>query len=572
VAAVTTFTFPGNTILVYNNFGICPNSVGANSIGTEFNGSFGSGRPRNRAASLNVPAGYTYSTFTSNAPNDYFYGIANNTSTNTGYTTLNTWAKPDLSAPTHRVFQVWDIIGDHTGAASPTLGNPAADTVANGNAGYMLVINAAYRIDSAFQQTISNLCPNTYYEISCWMRNICSKCGCDSNGIGNTGAGYIPTGAGDSSGVTPNLTFDVDGVDYYTTGDIKYTGQWIKKGFTILTGPLQTSFTLKFFNNAPGGGGNDWALDDITVATCTPNLTLLPSANPTVCAANVVNMSCVVKCFFNNYTYYKWQKSTDGGVVWVDDGLPGGPASPTWSGSDWQYTVNHPAFVATMADSATKFRIVIATTLANLGTANCSFSDATVITLKVIDCSTPLGIQLLSFTGNPENGHAKLHWSTSREIEPLQFIVEKSIDGATFNTIATLANHNNMAMDVNGYEFPDPNGINGVIYYRIKMENRDGRYEYSRIIKMEGKTMALSFGAVINPFRDDLSFEIVSPQNSRSDLTLVSMDGITIRKMTVVLNPGFNNIHMPAASLQRGIYTLQVNVRGMIMQRMVVKQ
>ncbi|HRF23351.1 MAG TPA: hypothetical protein PLR98_04285, partial [Chitinophagaceae bacterium] len=97
----------------------------------------------------------------------------------------------------------------HTGAASPTAGNAAADTVANGNAGYMLIVNAAYRIDSAFQQTISGLCPNTYYEISCWIRNICSKCGCDSNGVGASGAGYIPTAAGDSAGVRPNLTFEV---------------------------------------------------------------------------------------------------------------------------------------------------------------------------------------------------------------------------------------------------------------------------------------------------------------------------------------------------------------------------
>ena len=68
----------------------------------------------------------------------------------------------------------------------------------------MLVINASYRIDSAFYQNITGLCPNTYYEFSLWIRNICSKCGCDSNGKGATGgAGYIPTATGDSSGVKP---------------------------------------------------------------------------------------------------------------------------------------------------------------------------------------------------------------------------------------------------------------------------------------------------------------------------------------------------------------------------------
>jgi hypothetical protein len=281
VASISTFTFPSNTIAVYTNFGICPNTIGTNALGTESNGTFGSGKPRNRGTSANVPPSYTYNIFTANSPNDYYYGIANNTSVVNAYTTTNNWPKPDNSTPSHRVFGVWDIIGDHTNAVSPTLGNTAADTV-NVRGGYMLVINASYRIDSAFQQTISNLCPNTYYEISCWMRNICSKCGCDSAGRGNTTSGYIPTAPGDSSGVYPNLTFEVDGIDYYSTGNITYTGTWVKKGFTFLTGPAQTSFTLKFFNNAPGGGGNDWALDDISVATCSPNLAFTPDNSPTV--------------------------------------------------------------------------------------------------------------------------------------------------------------------------------------------------------------------------------------------------------------------------------------------------
>ena len=87
----------------------------------------------------------------------------------------------------------------------------------------MAFINAAYRTDTAFLDTISNLCPNTYYQYSAWFRNMCPKCGCDSNGVGATGAGYIPTAVNDSSGVYPNLTFNINGYDYYTTGNILHT-------------------------------------------------------------------------------------------------------------------------------------------------------------------------------------------------------------------------------------------------------------------------------------------------------------------------------------------------------------
>jgi hypothetical protein len=172
-----------------------------------------------------------------------------------------------------------------------------------------------------------------------------------------------PPGSADSSGVYPNITFEVDGLDYYSTGNVKYTGQWVKKGFTFLTGPSQTSFTLKFFNNAPGGGGNDWALDDIAVATCFPNLSVTPSVF-SGCANNPAYFGAVVRSYFSNYNYYKWQISTDGGSSWSNTGISGIATTMLVSGQ-YEYTANYPPFIANLSDSGKRFRIVVATTPGN---------------------------------------------------------------------------------------------------------------------------------------------------------------------------------------------------------------
>jgi hypothetical protein len=103
----------------------------------------------------------------------------------------------------------WDIIGDHTGAASPAAGNPAAAAGANG--GYMLVVNADVVTSEAYNTSIASICPDTYYEFSCWVRNVCKNCGIDMNSTST----YTP-------GVLPNLSFNVDGLDYYTTGQVTY--------------------------------------------------------------------------------------------------------------------------------------------------------------------------------------------------------------------------------------------------------------------------------------------------------------------------------------------------------------
>jgi trimeric autotransporter adhesin len=573
-AAIQTFTFPANTLQVYQNYGICSNTIGTNAIGTETNGTFGSGKPRNRGSSANVPAGYTYNVFDINSPQDYFYGIANNTSTQSNYTTLNTWAKPDNTSPTHRVFALWDIIGDHTGAASPTAGNPATDTTVR-NGGYMLVINSAYRIDSAFQQTISGLCPNMYYEVSCWMRNICSKCGCDSNGVGASGGGYLPTAAGDSSGVYPNLTFEIDGIDYYTTGNLLYTGNWIKKGFTFLTGAAQTSFTLKYFNNAPGGGGNDWALDDIAVATCSPTMIYTPSANPTVCDSNTLQLTDTVRYFFNNFVYYKWQRSTDGGITWSDVTAATGPVAPYWNGTAWEYVSSYtiPPAYTQLGNNGDRYRLVTSTTLSNLSNPNCSFTDqGSIVSIKVIDCGNPLETQLLSFTGRKENERTVLKWTTAAENGPILFDIEKSTDGVSFSVIATINGYNDHLSEQNFYSYTDISQLSSKTYYRINMRNVLEQSTYSKTIQFSTTTDVFTFISVINPFSSELVCEVAFDHTAVVNTELIDQAGKTVRKKDFTITAGINHLVIDNTDrLAPDIYFLRLLSGGKVIQKRVLK-
>lgn len=568
-AAIQTYTFPQNRVAVYSNFGICSNTVGVNSLGTEFNGTFGSGKNRNRSTSGNVPVGYTFNTFTTNSPQDYYYGVANNTSTQ-NYTTSNAWAIPDNSSPSHRVFNVWDIIGDHTGAASLSAGNPPADTVASANGGYMLVINAAYRIDSAFQHTISGLCPNTYYEISCWMRNICSKCGCDSAGRGTGSAGYIPTAAGDSSGVHPNITFEVDGIDYYTTGNLLYTGQWVKKGFTFRTGPTQSSFTLKFFNNAPGGGGNDWALDDISVATCSPDLIFTPTANPTFCRGNVANIGCIVKSYFNNYTHYKWQKSTDGGATWMASGAAA-TGTPAWNGTEWEYHISYPPFVVTAADSGTKFKVIVATTADNLSNAACAFSEVgSVITLNVIDCGAPLTTQMLSFTTRREEGNDVLRWTVEKEKEVAHYIAERSTDGKHFTELAAFESGANTGT-VRAYSYASINE-NRAWYYRIKMVYKTGAVRYSNISKLGAQPIETTQVSVSNPFTNEIIIEGKNLPAGEIGIHLFNQSGNLIHfQKNIASGTDHQFIIKNTKALPTGFYTLQLQTTTSLLTKKLIK-
>jgi hypothetical protein len=552
-AAISVVNYPATYIKIYRDYGTCQNSVGANAIVSESNGTFGSGRNKNRGPSAVVPANYTYSLFAANTPNDYFYGVSNNSSGN--YGTSNSIPYPD--GTNKRVFGVWDIIGDHTNAAIPANGNPATDTVpAAANGGYMAVINASYRTDSAFSQVITNLCPNTYYEYSAWFYNICRYCACDSSGRGAFGTGF---NGPDSSGVNPNLTFVIDGVDYYSSGNMTYSKQWVKKGFTYLTGPVQTSMRVTIRNNAPGGGGNDWAIDDISVRLCGPDISFFAYPLYNVCDSNVVDsLSATVRSFFNNYTRYLWEKSTNGGVTWTPTGVTG-TGTPVLTGGMWQYTVTYPPFIAYPADNGTKFRLKVATTAANLGNSNCSYINATQnTTLNVLTCIGVLPITLSDLSVFEAGNVNILRWNSQNETGPMQYSIEKSTNGFDFSETGR----------VNGvygtgtaryYSFTDA-ATGGTQFYRLRVTDLvTGRSQYSNIVFIDRAGETLQILQYNNPFNAQVSLQCAAPEAGLAQLFLHDQYGREVKKQVTNLQQGMNQMILPGtASLKSGIYILRL--------------
>ena len=189
-------------------------------------------------------------------------------------------------------------------------------------------------------------------------------------------------------GVYPNLSFAIDDLDRYSSGQIDTVG-WIKKGFLFKTGPSQTAITISIRNNASGGGGNDWAIDDIALVTCNPNLNLVPNGDAQVCYNSQVDISSTVTSFFNNYTYYRFERSTDNGATWTIPEQVQGTPVPVPGG--YEYTAQLvPSFLGDSAHNLNQYRFVVASSLSNLGDPNCSFTASTRILVMVNNCSVVL--------------------------------------------------------------------------------------------------------------------------------------------------------------------------------------
>ncbi len=178
--------------------------------------------------------------------------------------------------------------------------------------GYMMLVNSSLQPNDFFVDTVRGLCANTQYEFSAWITNVIIQNTCNNN----------PS--------SPNILFTVESVagailGTYSTGNIlaKTGPVWEKYGLFFTTNASDPTVVIRMRNNAPGGCGNDLALDDISFRPCGPlvNGTVngATQTNARFCEgfANTINLSATISAGYSNPTY-QWQSSNNGGLVWND--------------------------------------------------------------------------------------------------------------------------------------------------------------------------------------------------------------------------------------------------------------
>ena len=163
--------------------------------------------------------------------------------------------------------------------------------------GYMMVVNASFDPGLFYEQTVTGICENTTDVFSADVINLI-----DDNGY-----------------LTPNVSFLIDGVVQYSSGEVPPNSQWMSYGFSFTTNPGQTSITLGLRNNAPGGEGNDLAIDNISFRPCGPEAVIEPSFIPILCEDGTsIDLEAVLTGGNNATPFVQWQVSEDGGLTWND--------------------------------------------------------------------------------------------------------------------------------------------------------------------------------------------------------------------------------------------------------------
>jgi hypothetical protein len=174
-----------------------------------------------------------------------------------------------------------------------------------------------------------------------------------------------------------------------------------------------------------------------------------------------------------------------------------------------------------------------------------------------------LPLKLLAFNAANNSGGVLLSWKTQDEENVSHFSVERSPDGASFETIGTV-NAVGKINTTQHYSLVDTRLLSTTTYYRLKMVGVDGRFVYSStLIVRPDHATGVSLSVYPNPVSSSATVFVHSDRAGAATLRVMNMQGATLMTQNNVVSKGENAIslqHLP--TLPSGVYSLQVSVNG----------
>ncbi|WP_442794174.1 pectinesterase family protein [Pelobium manganitolerans] len=144
----------------------------------------------------------------------------------------------------------------------------------------------------------------------------------------------------------------------------------------------------------------------------------------------------------------------------------------------------------------------------------------------------------------------QLNWTTANEVNTSHFVIERSADGKTFETLGTLASKN--IAGENRYQFIDEKPLAGFAYYRIKQVDQNAAFKYSTVQAINNAGQS-TFAVYPNPAQNVVYVSHVAAGKS-AKISVVSTLGKNILQANVAAGSVKSTLNL--SGLASGVYLL----------------
>jgi hypothetical protein len=164
-----------------------------------------------------------------------------------------------------------------------------------------------------------------------------------------------------------------------------------------------------------------------------------------------------------------------------------------------------------------------------------------------------LPVSLLNFTANNLSNNALLTFQTASETNNSGFIIQRSYNGYQFDSIGFVEGkgNSNQLSNYRYFDYQPTNGKSGIVYYRLKQVDHDGKFELSetKVIIFEG----LESEIVVYPNPTSDFIKIQTYDSVSYSYSIYSITGKLYQSGTLT-----NNTQLDVKDLPKGIFLLKI--------------
>ncbi|MBS1933786.1 MAG: hypothetical protein JST96_07285, partial [Bacteroidetes bacterium] len=162
---------------------------------------------------------------------------------------------------------------------------------------------------------------------------------------------------------------------------------------------------------------------------------------------------------------------------------------------------------------------------------------------------TVLSESMISFNAEYMSHEIDLHWNPGKGKNFTHFIVERSLDGNSFEKVGevTAPDKNSSSQDYSFADYVKPSvARKNDLYYRLKQTDENNTLVYSKvlIVRMYNTKSVTAVSVTPDPTINDILVNVQLKENSFVAMTVKNKDGDLIMKKTAHADSGANSFSL----------------------------
>ncbi|MFT6384185.1 MAG: hypothetical protein ACJAQR_001014 [Bacteroidia bacterium] len=188
--------------------------------------------------------------------------------------------------------------------------------------------------------------------------------------------------------------------------------------------------------------------------------------------------------------------------------------------------------------------------------------------------TAPLPVELIRFTAKALNANtAQLDWATASELNNSHIMIERSYDGASFESIGRKEGSGNSNTVIN-YNYTDRAIANGtrVVFYRLLQVDYNGDSVHSKIKRVDFDAALVDDNIIIypNPFSGKVYVDLgeFDFQSDDASITVTDLNGRVVFETAIIKS---SLVELNMSDLLSGAYLISVSKNGFVSRNKIIK-